>query len=670
MKNATHITHTESPQMRTKKPILLSVLSAAFLLACPVRASDVLPSLTLDDEPETPSTAPGSPAAPPAAQTIPVETPLADAAGDTTEIAAAKAKGIEYLTRLATNDVAGLFAPPVRNRIVVGWEEKTLRYSMKLIDVPVYETVEVFRDVKVGDSVNAAKIRKKVKIQKKVGTKKEQREVPDRNGDIEKMTKLPKYGEGGPDEWRSFLFGQNAMAIYALIKAGTDPTDSVVLNPAGELLKLYEQYGIPDLTWDLAWSIAAFSEIDQSAFQDMARNMAGKLLDGQIADGAAAGLWGPACINTSLLAAMLKKQNEYSQFYLAAKAKFDEKKSPSYESKMQAALDALRTFAQLIKRTSMLGSSAFEDRIMIPLRDDAGIANPINVPGYPSYIVNQTAVDMESTAIAMFGLRVAIEKKLLPKETWRPNDDKGMPLVPPKTAEAVLRTALTAIVNMQRKEGWSELNMHQPVRDFDSMKGLSGIPADPASFKPLASPFTETSTAQGYSVFTCYERAYGMRGLGAFARNIVAGNAVVKSALDAGFKTVKGGQVAPYDFCFFLSEVPDLGKPEYDLRAHERISEFLVEKQNKDGSWGGNPAKRNLLPSSLRERIASLPARYGIPAGVTPCELSIAHVPFGNDAEKKNMTISRLYGFNMKIVATSYALLSLVEPPAVAGYRF
>ena len=652
--------------MRSQILMFTAAIAAGFALMGPTRASDVLPSLTLEDEPEQPSDAPIV-VAPAKTQAVAVEGPAKVAAEASTGIDAAKEKGIAFLKDVASKDVVGFFAPPVRNRIAVGWEEKPLRYSLKLVDVPVYETVEVFRDVKVGESVDSAKVRQKVKIQKKVGTKKEQREVLDRNGDIEKMTKMPKFGEGGPDEWRSFLFGQNAMAIYALIEAGVDPTDAVVLNPAEELLKLYEQYGMPDLTWDLAWSIAAFSKIDQPAFQDMARNMSGKLLDGQIADGEATGLWGPVCINTSLLAAMLKKQNEYSQFYLAAKAKFDEKKTPNYESKMQAALDALRLFAKLIKRASMLGSSAFDDRIMIALRDESGIANPINVPGYPSYLVNQTAADMESTAIALFGIRVAIDKKLLPTETWRPTNDKGLPLVPPKTTATVLRAALSAIVKAQKREGWSELNIHQPVKDFDNMKGLAGVPADPTSFKPLASPVTETSIAQGYSAFTCYERAYGMRGLTPLARNIVAGNAIVKSVLDAGVNAVKGGQVAPYDFCFFLSAVPDLGKPEYDLHTAQRLSEFLVAKQNRDGSWGSNPLKRNLLPSSLRERIASLPARYGIPAGVTPCELSVAHVPFGNDAEKKHMTMSRVTSFYTKNIATSYALLTLAALPAIAG---
>ena len=650
-----------------RSPILMftATLAVTFTLMGPARASDAMPSLTLDDEPEQPSTAPI--VTPAKTRATAVDVPAKVAADASTGVDGAKEKGIAFLKELAGKDVVGFFAPPIRNRIVVGWEEKPLRYSLKLIDVPVYETVEVFRDVKVGDSVDAAKIRQKVKIQKKVGTKKEKHEVLDRNGDIEKMTKVPKFGEGGPDEWRSFLFGQNAMAIYALIKAGVDPSDPVVLNPAGELLKLYEQYGMPDLTWDLAWSIAAFSEIDQPAFQDMARNLSGKLLDGQIADGEATGLWGPVCVNTSLLSVMLKKQNEYSQFYLAAQAKFEEKKSPAFESKMQTALEALRLFAKLIKRASMLGSSAFEDRIMIILRDDTGIANPIYVPGYPSYLVNQTAADMESTAIALFGLRVAIEKKLLPPETWRPTDERGMPLVPPKTAGAVLKAALSAIVKAQGREGWSELNIHQPVKDFVGMKGLPGVPADPTSFKPLASPVTETSTAQGYSAFTCYERAYGMRGLSSVARNIIAGNAAIKSVLDAGINTVKGGQVAPYDFCFFLSVVPNLGKPEYELRTSERISAYLIEKQNKDGSWGSNPLKRYFLPSSLRVRIASLPARYGVPAGVTPCELAVAHVPFGNEAEKKQMTLNRVYSFYTKVIATSYALLSLETPSAVAG---
>lgn len=649
--------------MKSRARKFAECLAVSLMLAGAARAEDVLPTLTLDDDDVQQSAKTAK--APAAAQTNDaVAAAPVEASEDALDIEAARERGIKYLRALAEKDPAGFVAPPKRHSQIVEWEEKPLRYSEKLIDVPVYETVEEFRNVKVGDSVNAATIRKKVQVKKRVGTRKEKREVLDRNGDIEKMTKVPKYDTGGPEEWRSFLFGHNAMALYAMIRAGVDPTDGVILNPAGELLKYYEQYGLPDLTWDLAWSIAAFSEIDQPPFQDMAAKMAGKLMDGQIAEGNAAGLWGPLCINTSLLSAMLQKQAEYSQFYFAAKAKNDQKSSPGLESKMQAALDALRMFGQLLKRVSVLGPLAFDGGIYANLKDDDGIANPILVPRYPNYIVNQTSADMESTAVALFGIRVAIEKKLLPKETWRPNDDKGKPIVPVKTSGEVLGNAFSAIVKAQRREGWDELNMHQPVDDFDAMKGLAGVPADKAAFKPLASPLTETSTAQGYSVFTCYGKAYGMPGLGTIARNVVAGNAAVKGALDAGFKTVKGGQAAPYDFCFFLSEVPDLGKPEYDLCSRERIAEFLIDKQNKDGSWGGKPGSKQLLPSSLRERISALPARYVPGKGIDACNLSAPHVPAGLEAEKANSTLSRLYGFQPTVLATSYALLSLAEPPA------
>ncbi|MDD4059900.1 MAG: hypothetical protein PHW08_04245 [Kiritimatiellae bacterium] len=97
---------------------------------------------------------------------------------------------------------------------------------------------------------------------------------------------------------------------------------------------------------------------------------------------------------------------------------------------------------------------------------------------------------------------------------------------------------------------------------------------------------------------------------------------------------------------------------------HRVVVGWEEKKQNKDGSWGTNPLRRKFLPSSLRERIASLPARYGIPADATPCDLSVAHVPFGTEAEKKRMTMSRVYDFHTKVIATSYALLCLADPPA------
>ena len=426
---------------------------------------------------------------------------------------------------------------------------------------------------------------------------------------------------------------------------------------AEQLLHVYELHGLPDLTWDLAWSTAAFSMMEGESYREMAGQMAGKLLDGQITDGKATGLWGPVCVNTEFLAAMLQKKDDYSAFYQAAKAKYAAKKRPSYEKKAEQALEALRTFSDVMTRVVMLADKMQYVSLQVTLSDEMGFP-PITLPVYPSWIYNQRSADMESTAVAMFGLRVAAERKVLPKETWRPLDERKRPLTPARRPRDVLLRAVTAIKGAQKREGWTELNRHQLVKDFDRMEGIRGVPGHATSFKPLADPLTPLSTVQGYAVFSYYAAINGVAGLRPFARNVVAGNESVKSVLDAGFTEPKGKEGSFCELCFYVSETPDLGNPEFDLQAWPTISAYLAASQNEDGSWGLQKGTFK-EPSSLRERRAMLPGMYATKAPPPVRDWSKAHVDYRTD--NPHAATRDQYYYSPKIVNTAYALLALAE---------
>ncbi len=647
---------------------ILLMLGLFVLLSSPVCGDNVLPSLAFDDEPEeVQEEAVTAPAFTNEQVEVAIDTAAPTAVEENVEsyidLVSAQEKGIAFLKGLAEEDgTDGLISPPYRSRTVIERKMVDVRYSLKMIDVPVYKVVEEFRNVNIGDSTDSVMVRKKVKVRKRVGTKQEKRKVLDPEGDIPGQRVKYIYGPGGPDFWRVFEFGYNAMAIYAMIRSGVDPQDEVVYEVAEQLYNIYQEYGLPDLTWDLAWSVAAFSMIEEKKYQDMAEKMAGKLVDGQIDEGPGSGLWGPVCVNTKLLAAMTQKKADYSAFYHKAKERYEANKRPSYEEKAEQALDALRTFSKLIKPVSMLAENMQYILRKVKLSDEMGIITPILLSGYPSWIYNQRSADMESTAIAMFGLKVAKERNVLPDETWRPLDERNRPLIPARRSSDVVQRAVNAIKDAQLREGWTELNRHQIVKDFDNIKGINGVPADASSFKPLADPLTPLSTVQGYAIYSYYAAMDGVVRLRPFARNVIAGNAAVKSVLDAAEFTKPKGKNEPLcELCFYVSETPDLGQPEYDLQAAQTISAHLIESQNEDGSWGRrtNAMKET---SSLRERRVVLPGifdknyhhnRHHL------LDLSKAHVDY--NIESPNINIRNQYLYSPKIVNTAYALLALAN---------
>jgi hypothetical protein len=567
------------------------------------------------------------------------------------------------------------FVPPIRQRKVVDHKEERIPASRKTIEVPVYEyeTVEVWRDVREGDSATAMTRREKVKVNRPVrqtGTRKEERLVPDPNGTESLTRSTPIYGPGGPDFWPFARFGLNGLVLYAQHRAGVDPAEPSRQSVEQGLASLVHSYGLPDSTWDLAGIVIGLAHAKDAPTRQVAQRAAGKLLDGQIAEGPAAGLWGPVCINTKLYALALEERTRLSELYTPSKPERNKGKSLA---------DAKETKEQKSKRT--LEAEAALQALHDLLRDIAqcnqsprghaytlgtdGTDDKITVPGLPHYVFNQTSADLEHTALAVVALRVAAEANVLPRQPARPAG-KPWQQIPAPTAEMVLSRTLKAICTAQQADGrWSELNLHQPVTDFQRVVGLPGIPPKPATFVALPSPVTVASTLQGYA--TLHHLGWLLRATDTLAaRRQLAEKALAETIEKLGTANAPalGSPASPYEAALWLHNIPWRGGGDENNTWRRRFTEWLLAQQGQDGLWMAGNRSVRLYPTSLRERMKLLPvALPGAGHRTNEFDYAQAHVPINTDNRFGNALHQR-HNCDPHVLPTAYALcfLSGVQP--------
>ena len=600
-------------------------------------------------------------------QEKPVDEQIAKAMGngppDQAEITLALNQAVEYFRTLAAKDEEGLFYPPIRRRKAIGYSDKKVMYRKIVVQIPVHEwttiTKEVVRNVKVGDS-GAVTVKKKVKVPvrvrgKQTGTRPQNRLVRDKNGTIERIHKVAKYGPGGTVEWKSGQLGQNALVIYALIKSGVDPFDELISRPLETFSYLYNTFGLPDSTWDLAWSICAFANSGLEEHRELASQMAAKLAGAQMKSGQAAGLWGPVGLDTELLGAILSANADTSAEYLRFKEKFDKKKKEYDENKMKEALELIRRTNNLKGRYTMMAKeSSVYFRVILKDKGFSETAGQVfNLIAFPLYLYNQTTVDLETTALVLHALSVASTKDVLPKETTtlRPKGSRQT-LGKSRTLPQVLASAANAIAKGQFKDGsFHQLNFHQPVNDFDKSLLIRGVPADPATFPKLESPTTIASAAQGFATLNAFAAIAGEQAASRYARNFQAATARVVADLPSALfvdlkQTVSSSTFGPYDLAFsiFANKSSDslatLAAP---------VTRFLIDGQSPNGSWQTTNRFKSLISSSLRARSKLLPQYTG--KGFNWAQAWVLPDKWNNS----------YYPTPAGIVPTSYAMLALAN---------
>ena len=496
---------------------------------------------------------------------------------------------------------------------------------------------------------------------RQIGTRKEKHERWDPEGPLERIYKKPIYEHVGDTRWPFSGIGDAAMATCALRSAGVPDSDPVIQRMMDNLIGYLTVYGTPDQTWNLAWLTAALAPAEGKAANEWTQKLAGRLLDGQITDGPARGLWGPMSFHPRLMSVLARD-------YLAADAEVKKRQAKQKEKptrQNQALVDDAEGDRARIRRISDKWSRAtlrFASVELPMIWEEIGGGEKVMFPGYSDFLYNQRSADMESTWVALHALSIAAEYHRLPKESFRP-DTKALPgttpvagrppgspspvllstTVPPENAMAVLARAANALAALRPEDGrWTECNFHQPVTDFDTFKSVLPVPAESDSFPPLPTPVTANSAAQGLAALDSIARAVGLEKVTKFMSHYTAGAKGSRVETRTMVKTawpnpLKPPALVPALYDYFLAASRPLvasvaTDPESDLE-EDQLMQLLILAGNPAGNWSAKNS-RAYIPSSTRERYNALkdtPNRNWKGFEVrSPVELEKAHFYYYN----------------------------------------
>ncbi len=462
---------------------------------------------------------------------------LPDTEIDLTAATTSISKGVAYLRHLAAQNESGLFIDPTRRRRVVETKTVERRYRRKVVEIPIYkykyEEYEVLVR-KSGSSVTNEKLkkvtRKRVKSRVKVGTKKVVRTVRDPDGPIVKIHKVPVYDRGGDEQLFTGFYAQNAQCIYALIRSGEDPGSEVITKAVDRLNVYLIAFGLPDHTADLAWLLAAYSNLHANPENKlMVRRFLNKLLLGQVVHRDAAGMWGPVCINHELLAEMIAyEQDLYRreigvwESRIAAIHKKDgvkkgeeaeHKPGPTerkYLEKVEAGKEILKKYLYYYRDVSVNGRQFEKIHRPVEIVPGEDVQQKLGwglekvfISGLTFNIYLEQLADLESTALALFALYEAkshghwIKQPQVPP---RPGTRKAF--LDARSSQEVVAAAYERLKEMRRKEGFAAGIMWLPQHSYDDLD-LPGQPVDDDIFVelPNGEP-TAATNAAGYAALS------------------------------------------------------------------------------------------------------------------------------------------------------------------------
>jgi hypothetical protein len=515
--------------------------------------------------------------------------------------------------------------------------------------------------------------------QKITGTNIVEREVsvPDGKEIVEVKKGIDPIYDNVADQWPCGRFGENGMVLLALLKSGIPESEQFVSEMIRTLENHLNAYGVPDTTWDVAWLAAAFANVKDERFKKIRELLINRVLDGQITEGPGRGLWGPICINTKVLAAMLSHEESVNKEL--ANFKEDLAKDPDMKSKQKRVQDAesyLKEWADVYSRVTQQGLRFQE--ITASYTVTAPGERGIVIPGLPMYIYNQTLADIESTALATYALREAWANGCLPTETSRPELPKARTakerlLLPGEAVNSILARCAAGITTYQKKEegNWDECNIHQPIQSFNAL-GLPSV--EPNTLLTLPSQQSLVSSANGYAALVDMAQVVGLSTVfRKYGDSVVKGRksciAAVEQFLDNKTGDTPVGRLAvPYDFIFRAGGVERRygGIMEDRRDLWNRLAYRLVKMQNSIGTWSKGMSFTS--PSSAWWQYRDMRARQAHEAAQAKLPEK-SRVPY-NPAAWQNVYRGPLYSSRNDIVATAYAVLFLAEGvrAPLAGY--
>ena len=548
----------------------------------------------------------------------------------------AMAQGVMILKQFAEKDPMGWIIPPVQKVRVTGYKDVPRKYRIIEVERATYEYTDVVVFIPSGSPGEPPTKTIRKQPTKQIGTHTEKYIRWDPEGPLEMIDKQPIYEHVGDTSWQFSLIGDSAMALDALRNAGVPEGDSVIQHMLDNLNTYLETYGPPDQTWNLAWLTIAMAKTEGEIAEKWTEKLASRILDGQITDGAARGLWGPMSVHPRLISILVRD-------YLAAEGEFSKRQAKAKEKPTkanQALVDEadadrnrLRKYTDSWTRLALRFAMA-----EIPHVWDDQMAEKVQFMGSTDYFYNQRSADVESTWVALHALAVCAETKRLPKDSIRPTipaayretsrklgeaakapttviSQVNAETVPPEASMAVLARAANALVALQPENGeWHECNFHQPVTDFDAFGQFLSVPAVPASFVKLPTPTTAISAAQGIACLDCIGRAVGMEKLEKLVPKYLAGARGRASAQQCFIKTTwpkreQRPAVMKAEVCdLLLAAARPLQMSVAETSAEpvdDQLTRLLILSGDPDGGWGSR-FRRVYLPSSSRARYETL----------------------------------------------------------------
>lgn len=613
-------------------------------------------------------------APPPAVEKIDTET-LQSA------VKAALGCGVDYLIHEEeTNKCGFLYSPMFRSNIVSynGFKEVEYRYKAVVVERPVYQPIlEPYETFEVGGGASGADARNLRKVtrmrvvgQKKTGTTIVTQTVYDAKGPIVVKQKVPIDPVWERKTyWTDGLPGLNGMGMHVLLKCGMYERTNIIQTVARNFENYIEYHGIPDMTWDVAWLAAAFINLPDQKYHTTRDKLLNKLLDGQIVEGPARGMWGPICIRGETLATMLAYEQTLGRSVNKSKEMARKKAGIKLREEMAAeAENVLKDFQVTYKLYTQHGTR-FDD---VTSQFVVGnVEDSITMMGLPYFFYNQAVADMESTALALFVLREAAEKKCLPAKTIKPVGARKKMLMPGEDSSAILARAAAAITGMQKQDGaWDECNIHEAISAFIPFE-MPPLQADMT--RQLPSPSTQLATIQGLAALIDVGYAVGFDKLmGKYRKQVEAGygNAIGKINVfldNPARKDDVGRLIPPYDMAVKSGVLLRGGSAFADNRRDlwMRLAFLLVNQQSDTGAW--NSPNGVMLSSGLL-------ALYD-ENGRVAHEARMANVPeekrtkYNRDQGRAHLQIEMRH-LRGNYLATCYAMLALLDGvrEPVAGF--
>jgi hypothetical protein len=547
--------------------------------------------------------------------------------------------GTAYLKGLAEKQEHGLVVAPFVEGTRKVASTETYTYTVKYREekrtrqVPIYEYETYEEFVYVGrnqaeydyvgaNATDSARTLQKVKKQRVKGIKGYQEVhdtvlVRDDSGPIERSYTGTRYTyEKGNDRvvWPVGMLGYNGVALYALLQAGVAPDEEWLHGLARTLQVYVEAYGMPDTTMDLAGLVVGLCRLptQDERLDALRTRLVSKLLAGQVNQGGASGLWGPVCQDVDLLAALMKEELRLNRELGEVKAEAAARpKSRLLADKVFNGEEERRELLAIFKNISVraqkleditAGMTADPPFNFKPPADFPRILERVYLAPITVDFTKFQTGDLESTAWAVFALRVAKQHGWLPESVQRAKLGKRevLPAVPLSATWQRLLAALPRAYS-PKDAYWTEGNACSVVTVFEQ---AVGIKSEERTEFPLRHTRRAVNDAYAFAIMRSLAEILGDMPAERLNRVLTDSTMQLNAAHLADFANDQrkglSRQPWPYDMLLFLSGFDrDLGGVWSQRRdLYLQAAWLLIRQQAADGSWGDKQRYIHLASSA------------------------------------------------------------------------